>query len=352
MRYCLFCREAFENDVIACPYCGDTLVDRLSEPGGEEAAEAGGVEPVGEARSTEGPLIQVAIVTGEADLRAAVEVFKEANAYFEIEEVDRAEAQAGIVGGRAWRLLVPADEANAAFMRLVALAPQIFPPAVREHFEEEEETDERAEACAETVDRLVDALEAEEGEAGADFAKTVIEALSCDDADELARAKYALASHAAEVAPLLGEIAAEAAATGGEGAEKVLYNAADVLDASGYTGALASVEALYESPVPQVRSRAAWAAGRLGGDEAVDGLIGLLGDPDEDVRYEASESIWRLTGLDFEFDSDADPAEQAENVEAIRRLWLRSRGFTSVRSKRRVKDFLGGLGRAVEGEEE
>jgi hypothetical protein len=96
-----------------------------------------------------------------------------------------------------------------------------------------------------------------------------------------------------------------------------------------------------------VRTRAAWAAGRLGNPEAVDRLLDLLEDEDEDVRYEASESIWRLTGFDFDFEPEAPVEKERENVEGLRRMWARTRKAAGVRGRTTLKQLLQGLGGGV-----
>ncbi|MHC4713222.1 MAG: hypothetical protein ACYTAN_08130 [Planctomycetota bacterium] len=86
MKYCLFCRESFEDEMLTCPYCGDDLLDELpDEDYGEEAFAPHNGRPAPEREESEGPpVIQAAIIAGREDLEAAVAVLKEVDIYFEI----------------------------------------------------------------------------------------------------------------------------------------------------------------------------------------------------------------------------------------------------------------------------
>jgi hypothetical protein len=344
MRYCLFCREAFPDDPAKCPYCDGELVDKLPDPDADQGDidREEGARERGERENDESggsPLVEVAVVDKEDDLRAAVEVFKQHGTGFEIEEVDR--AQVKMIGGRAWRLLVPGDEAEAAFFHLVEEAPGIFPREMREEFARERppEEDKGAEAAA----KIPAMLEAKTPAVNpVDLARAIVEGFASRNSPAVSHAKYALAVHGREVAPLLAGIVAEAISAGGEGAVSVLFNALEILETIGYGQAIESIEPLYASGTPQVRARAAYAAGRLGNPEAVDGLLDLLEDEDEEVRYEASESIWRLSGLDFEYDPYAPVDKEREHVQALRAEWSRHHGHDHVRNRRSVPDLLGG----------
>ncbi|MCD6405309.1 MAG: HEAT repeat domain-containing protein [Planctomycetes bacterium] len=157
----------------------------------------------------------------------------------------------------------------------------------------------------------------------------------------MAAVKSILARRFATVGPLLAQIAVESAASGGDGAERVLFHLMQVLEAVGYSEALGEIEVLYDSPVPQVRMRAAYAAGRLGAVEAVERLLDLLEDEEEDVRYEASESVWRLTGLDFEFEPSAPVEQEQENLARLRETWQRSGKSAHIRGKITLADLFG-----------
>ncbi len=339
MKYCLFCREAFDDDPQECPYCGGELVDELpgADSADQDAYSAGDDEPEPATPDTE--LLQVAIATSEMDLRAIVAVLKESDIYFEIEEVDRQQVEAGLVPGRAWRLLVGADEAYAAFTKLVADVPQAFPHSVTNALTPASEESESPSDVPAKIEEML-ALPSSQSNS-AKLAQALIRTFSSDNPDEMAAVKSILARHAATVEPLLAQIAVESAAAGGDGAERVLFHLMQVLEAVGYSEALGEIEALYDSPVPQVRTRAAYAAGRLGAVEAVERLLGLLEDEEEDVRYEASESIWRLTGLDFEFEPSAPVEEESENLARLREAWQRSGKSGHVRGKVTLADLFG-----------
>jgi len=323
MRYCLFCREAFADDPAKCPYCDGELVDRLPEPDEDDADRDADEDSLkhGEGQTEEGegePLVEVAVVDKEEDLRAAVDVFKEHGMNFEIEEVNPDEIK--VISGREWRLLVPADEAESAFVRLVHQAPFIFPRHMREHFKSAPVADEgEVPPAAETAAKIPAMLEEKPPVSSIDLTRAIAEGLALRGSRSVVRAKLALAMHGVQVAPLLAGIVAEAISAGGEGAEALIFNSLEVLEAIGYDDAIEKIEPLYDSPTPQVRSRAAYAAGRLGDPGSVGGLLDLLADEDEDVRYEASEAIWRLTGLDFEYDPYKPIEEERRHVEDLRK---------------------------------
>jgi len=324
MKYCLFCRDSFEDRLAACPRCGGPLVD--SAPVEDRGASNHDEETPPEHKHPKvdsfqtAALVAVAIVDSEDDLRAAVDVLDEHGVYFEIEQGDSAEKLLGVVSQRSWRLLVREEDGQEAFLKLVEKAPEIFPPDVIEAMEEEKEDEE--EPTPPALARISEILDSGEApKLGSDLARAVIEGFAGEDSPAIARAKYELARRGAAVAPLVSEIAAASIADGGEGAERILYNLLEVLEAIGYARALEKIVPLYKSPVSQVRARAAYASGRLGAPEAVTALLDLLADPDDDVRYEASESIWRLTGFDFDFDPYNSPEEEASNVEALRKMW-------------------------------
>lgn len=347
MKYCLFCRESYEDAMQTCPYCGDELLDELPDEGyGDEAyAYHGGRPDDQEQGAEEGPpVVQVAIITSQEDLEAAVEVLKAGGIYFEIEDADRMSANAGIIPSRAWRLMVEQDQTHDAFLRLVSAIPQAFPRAVAEEVGEDGE-EPRDESAAEAVESIEDILNGSKKTADeAALAGSVITVFSCEDPVAIARTKLLLARGRESSAGTLSRIAIEAAGAGGEGAESVLFHVMQVLEALGHDSALAGMEQLYESSVAQVRTRAAWAAGRLGNPEAVDRLLDLLEDEDRDVRYEASESIWRLTGFDFDFEPEAPLEEEREKVEGLRRMWARARKSASVRGRMTLKQLLQGFG--------
>ncbi|MHC4713221.1 MAG: HEAT repeat domain-containing protein [Planctomycetota bacterium] len=177
-----------------------------------------------------------------------------------------------------------------------------------------------------------------------ELAKCVILVFSSEDGLSIAAAKALLAQRGVSVGPVLADIAVEAAANGGEGAEQVLFHSLQALEAVEFTGALAGFETLYDSPQPQVRMRAAYGAGRLGSIDAVDRLLGLLEDEDEDVRYEASEAIWRLTGFDFEFEPYAPVEEERDNIVTLRNLWEAGRSSARVRDRVTLRGILQSLG--------
>jgi hypothetical protein len=355
MKYCLFCRDSFPDDASVCPRCGGELSpappdpddapderdDELDDDSPEIPGEPAAVDP-----DFQGPLVPVAFIKAEEDLRAAVAVLTEHGIYFEIDE---AESTPRIVGlsalGRGWRLLVREEEGPDAFLRLVKAMPHIFPDEIAA---EAAEADEHEAEYSLAADVVVDLLHAPVREVSGDvLAKAIITAFSGDDSESVARAKYALARRGEEVAPLLSEIAAQAAAQGGEGAEAVLYNVLEILEALGDTATLPKLEALYSSAHPQVRARAAYAAGRLGAPEAVDALLALLSDADEDTRYEASEAIWRLTGIESDFDPYHAPAEEYANVQSIRDAWARSDKKSTPRSRANLADLLRTLGETL-----
>lgn len=350
MKYCLFCRESYEDEMQTCPYCGDDLLDELPEEG--DAAEAyayhGGHSADQEQESEEGqPVIQAAIITSQDDLEAAVDVLTQGGIYFEIEDADRMSANAGIIPARAWRLLVEQDQAHDAFVRLVSAIPQAFPRVVAEEVGEDgqERRDESAAAAVESIENILNGSETMSDETA--LAGGVIAVFSCEDPVAIARTKLLLARRGESSAEMLSRIAIEAAGAGGEGAESVLFHTMQVLEALSHDSALTGMEQLYKSPVAQVRTRSAWAAGRLGNPEAVDRLLDLLEDEDEDVRYEASESIWRLTGFDFDFEPEAPVEKERENVEGLRRMWARTRKAVGVRGRTTLKQLLQGLGGGV-----
>jgi HEAT repeat protein len=63
-------------------------------------------------------------------------------------------------------------------------------------------------------------------------------------------------------------------------------------------------------------------------ESALDLLIDGLEDEHEDVRAEAIDSLWLVTGETLDFDAEAGRAERAESVERWR-AWLQSRGSTA-----------------------
>ena len=64
------------------------------------------------------------------------------------------------------------------------------------------------------------------------------------------------------------------------------------------------------------------------------------------MRYEAGESVWRLTGMDFEFDAYAPLEEQAGSIERIRAEWELSGRKGAVRDRHGLNDYIADLGRA------
>jgi len=350
MKYCLFCRDSFEDDVKTCPYCGGELTDRLPEPDDDGPDDAGDLEapprdiadePEPDA-SFQGPLVPVVIVNSEDDLRAAVDVLKEHGIYFEIDQADPLQKVYGLTTGRTWRLLVREDEGPDAFLKLVKALPGLFPREIVQNMEEDsQESDESSLAAARVVE-IIQSPSAEK--AGGELARAIMTAFAGDDSDGIARAKFYLARKGAAVVPLLREIAAQAAENGGDGSERVLFNSLEILEALGDRTTLERLEPLYASAAPQVRSRAAYAAGRLGAAEAVDGLLELLTDEDEDVRYEASESIWRLTGLDFDFDPYLPVGEQLQQISALRDAWAKSAKTGAVRNRVDLSAILRAMG--------
>jgi len=348
MKYCLFCRESFEDEMQTCPYCGDELLDELPDEDYADDAYAwhGGRAAEKEPEREGPPVVQVAIITSQGDLEAAVDVLKEEEIYFEIEDADRSAAAAGIIPTRAWRLLVDQEEAHDAFVLLVCAIPQAFPRPVADRFAEQSDEGEgaRNETAARAAEAIEEIFSRPEGTIdGAVLARHVIEVFSSENPVAITRTKLRLARAGDAAAALLAGIAVEAAAAGGEGAEGVLFHTMQVLEATGYAGALEKVESLYDSPVAQVRTRAAYAAGRLGDPAAVDRLLDLLEDENEDVRYEASESIWRLTGFDFDFEPEAAAEEQQENIRRLREMWREGRKTASVRGRVTLRRLLQGL---------
>lgn len=338
MKYCLFCRDSFEDEVEACPYCGGELAGEL--PDDAEGVGAREDESPSGAGLEEEHLLQVAIITSEEDLTAAVEVLRDENVYFEIDEVERTKARAGVIPGRAWRLLVEAEEAHEAFLSLVKRIPRAFPRPVGQAEGGQARENDRTEDVPSRVEEILDS--ADPGAASAELARAVVHVFCSDDAAAIARSMRALARRGGEVGGLLARIAVESARSGGEGAERVLFHSMKVLEAIGHDEALPEIEALYSSPVPQVRSRASYAAGRLGNPEAVDALLDLE-DEDEDVRYEASEAVWRLTGLDFEFEPYAPLEEERENVHRLRETWRQAGTKIRVRGRITLADLFRGF---------
>lgn len=328
-----------------CPYCGDKLADELPEEDDEALQEDAADEP-GDA-GMQGQLVPVVIVKNEDDLRAAAAVLTEYGIDFEIDEADGSWRRiVGVAAGRtAWRLLVKADEGPEAFLRLVKALPGLFPQEVTRVLEREREAhpDEAMRAAG----RIVEILESQELQTmRPELATNIVAAFAGEDSAGIARAQYELARRGAEPGELLAEIAAQAVADGGDGAERVLYNVLEVLEALDDTGALGKIEALFECPTSQVRARAAYAAGRLGAPAAVDRLLELLADGDEEVRYEASEAIWRLTGLDFDFDPYLAVEKEKEHVDALRAAWEESGKKGRVRNRVSMASLL----QALEGE--
>ncbi len=346
MKYCLFCRESFEDEMWTCPYCGDELLDDLPEEGdADESYASHGEGARQEEPEEEGvpPVVQVAIVTSQEDLEAAVAVLKETNIYFEIEDADRRSAEAGIIPARAWRLLVAEEAAHDAFLRLISAIPRAFPREVAE--KADQGNDEEDETVAEASVLIEDILSSPGDQMDeVALARQVIAVFSSEAAVIIARAKIMLSRAGEDVAEMLVRIAAEAAATGGERAESVLFHSMQVLEAMGVPrGAREAMERLYDSPVEQVRSRAAYGAGRLGDPAAVERLLDMLEDRSEQVRYEASESIWRLTGFDFDFEPSAPVEEERENIMKLREMWKGARGSASVRGRVTLRGLLGGF---------
>lgn len=355
MKYCLFCREAFEDETKACPYCGDALADELPTEEGERADDAradgagGAGEPDDEYKGIDTGerlgerLVPVAIVKNEADLREVVAALSEYGTYFEIEEADVTKRLFGLVPGRTWRVMVRDEDGPETFLRLVKAVPQVYPAEVTERIAEEEEEVERHVANG----RIVEIMESSEPEAsGAELAGAIVEGFASDDAAGIARAKYALARHGRLVAGLLGDIAAASVAQGGEGAERVLFNALEVLEAVGDESTLARIEPHFASPQPRVRARAAYAAGRLGVPAAVDKLIHMLADEDEEVRFEASSAVWRLTGMDFDYDPYGPEDERARDARIMRDTWEKSDHRGRVRSRVDLSELLRAMGEA------
>lgn len=352
MKYCLFCRESFEDEMSACPYCGDELADELPEEGCVEGPSApardAACETIPGEEAAEVPeVLMVAAIGAEEDLKEAVDVLKELDIYFEIEPIDDFSGITGMRSTAAWRLLVEVDSAHEAFLVLVEKIPHAFPRSIVEWAAADAHSGEGSQAAGTASDpagqlRLILA-EPLNDLAALEVAKLLIEVFSGPDAEAIARLKAELAREAANAAPVTAEVSAEAISLGGEGAERVLFHCMQVLEAVGFDQALSRIEPHYASDVAQVRTRAAYAAGRLGNMDAVDALLDLLEDPDEDVRYEASESIWRLTGFDFEFEPHAQVAEEAARLAALREMWARGRTSASVRSRTKLADIFKGL---------
>ncbi len=351
MKYCLFCRESFEDEMLTCPYCSDALADELPDEGYVDEPSAPAHDAASEATPEEAAVapevLMVAVLGAEEDLKAAVDVLKELDIYFEIESIDDFSVITGMRSTAAWRLLVEADNAREAFLALVEKIPHAFPRSVVEWAAADRESGKGPQTADPPRDpagqlRRILAEPLNDLEA-LEVAKLLIEAFSGPDAETIARLKGELAREAVSAAPVTAEVAAEAISLGGEGAERVLFHCMQVLEAVGFDQALSRVEPHYASEVAQVRTRAAYAAGRLGNTDAVDALLDLLGDPDEDVRYEASESIWRLTGFDFEYEPHAQVAEEAANLAMLREMWAQRRASASVRSRTKLADIFKGL---------
>ena len=351
MKYCLFCRESFEDEMLTCPYCSDELADELPDEGCVEQPSALAPDAASEATPEEAAVppevLMVAVLGTEEDLKAAVDVLKELDIYFEIESIDGFSGITGMRTAAAWRLLVEADNAREAFLALVDKIPHAFPRSVVEWADADRESGkgpQTADPPSDPAGQLRRILaEPLSDLAALEVAKLLIEAFSGPDAEAIAMLKGELARKAPRAAPVIAEVAAEAISMGGEGAERVLFHCMQVLEAVGFDQALSRVEPHYASGVAQVRTRAAYAAGRLGNTDAVDALLDLLEDPDEDVRYEASESIWRLTGFDFDFEPHAQVPEEAAKLAALREMWAERRTSASVRSRTKLADIFKGL---------
>lgn len=337
VKYCMFCREAFEDEMRTCPYCEGELMTELPDEGEAEEKVSEPEDPM------QGKLVPVVIVGNEEDLRAASGVLAEFGISFEIDDADVLRKTFPVFMGKpAWRILVQPDEGPDAFLKLAKALPQLFPPEVREALERERE--EHPDEARLAALRIQDAAKGPVQEMmTSTLAKDVITVFAGEDENGIAVAQGALARRGREVAGLLSEIAVQSVAEGGEGAERVLYNALEVLEALGYSKTLDRIEPLLESQTPQVRARAAYATGRLGEPSAVDSLLALLSDADEEVRYEASEAVWRLTGMDFEFDPYRKIDDEHEHVEAIRRQWEASDKKGRVRNKADLATLLAAL---------
>ncbi len=351
MKYCLFCRDSFADDPEVCPLCGGELSDSVPEDSStdDDSTErqyseydepAGGHDPDD---PMQGELVPVVMVGSEEDLRAAVEVLSGHGIDFEIVEGDRTRQLFGLVPGRSWRILVAPDKGPDAFLKLVKALPRIFPREVTERLK-----DELADQNAlQAADAVAAALATPSADSTA-LVSGVITAFAGEDADAIAKVRYVLAKAGARVAPLLSQIAIESVREGGTGAEQVLFNILSVLEAIEDSTALEGLLGYFTNDVAQVRARAAYAAGRLGDPQAVDALLDLFDDEDEEVRYEASEAVWRLTGIDFDFDPYLPPAEQKAAAQAVRDAWSVSGKHGVVRNAVSLVDILRSMGDGVD----
>jgi hypothetical protein len=396
MRFCLFCRDSFDDDPDRCPTCGGQLVDTVPDDTDEPPAPRPHDPTVDE--SFQGALVPLVLVRTEDDLRAAVAVLSEFGIYFEIDSnPDALSRLYPVVPSRAWQILVRDSDGPEAFLRLVKALPSIFPAEVAEAVRADSASDDPASLAAERVVELLSPEADQSSDVGARRAvpavsssdssipvdanqpsdvgarravpdasssdssippeadhssdvgarravpglvESIILAFSSDDPDSVAVAKSALAKKGAPIAPLLTQIAATAVAEGGEGAERVLFHTLEVLEALGDDALLPKLAPLLSAAASAVRARAAYAAGRLGAPLAVDLLLPLLEDHDEDVRYEANEAIWRLSGLDFDFDPYQSIETQQPNIAALKDAWESSPTTGRVRNRTTLQDIL------------
>jgi len=87
-----------------------------------------------------------------------------------------------------------------------------------------------------------------------------------------------------------------------------------------YTGADSLVKALADTS-PVVRRQAAMSLAWCGQRSHVPVLIGALNDTDWTVRQASWVSLSNLTGMEFPFDSLADPGVRAERTKHWRQWW-------------------------------
>ena len=80
-------------------------------------------------------------------------------------------------------------------------------------------------------------------------------------------------------------------------------------------------QVLKEARHPEVRAAAVQGLGEVADFESVPELLRLCNDPSPLVRGRAGAALCEILGADFPFKAEATPAERAETIDAMRRMY-------------------------------
>ncbi|MFA4985772.1 MAG: HEAT repeat domain-containing protein [Candidatus Brocadiia bacterium] len=91
------------------------------------------------------------------------------------------------------------------------------------------------------------------------------------------------------------------------------------------------LRSLLNNPVAQVRCRSAWALGEIPANDNVPALIAALSDEDADMRFYAINSLYRLTGLKFDFEPRGAEEARAKAIALWAEWWEKNKATFKVK---------------------